>query len=94
MLHLPPPGARAVLACALAAALCACRSTTPRLDREFGQAVRLATAQQVLDPAAARNARAPAGIDGQAAKSAYDNYQKSFREPAPVLVPLTVGKTP
>jgi hypothetical protein len=32
-----------------------------------------------------------AGLDGQAARSAYDNYQKSFREPVPQSGALAIG---
>ncbi|MYM68795.1 hypothetical protein GTP45_18425 [Pseudoduganella sp. FT55W] len=61
----------------LAALLTAC-GTTPRLDREFGNTVRLARAQQTLNPDAGRVPRPVNGLDAQAATAAYQNYQQSF----------------
>lgn len=46
--------------------------------------------QQVLHPGAPLS-QSVAGLDGQAAKSAYDNYQKSFREPVPQSGALAIG---
>lgn len=61
----------------LAALLTAC-STTPTLDREFGNSLRLARAQQTLNPDAARVQRPVNGLDAPAATAAYQNYQQSF----------------
>ena len=56
-------------------------------DDKFGEAVRTARAQQTLNPEASLNTDPVAGVDGQAAKSAYDNYEKSFRTlPAPPTI--------
>lgn len=58
-----------------------CVSSTPDWDSRFGAATRANLAAQVLDPAAGAN-RAPAlGLDGRAARSAIDNYQRSFAKP-------------
>lgn len=54
---------------------------SPRLDREFGDSVRLVKAQQTLNPDAARQRAPVMGLDGPAARSAYDNYQRSFAAP-------------
>ena len=70
----------AALALALQLAACA-HSSTPRLDARFGDAVRLAMAQQVREPANAGN-RAPAdGLDGPSARAALERYRASFVEP-------------
>lgn len=66
-------------------------ATTPALDRHFGEAVNMMKAQQTLNPRAALNTDPVKGIDGQAAKSAYDEYQKSFRVPAPQPNAFTIG---
>jgi hypothetical protein len=76
---------------ALLLAVAGCTSTTPNLDRHFGQGLNLAKAQQTLDPQAGRNLDPVSGIDGKAAKSAYDGYQKSFRVPAPQPNAFTIG---
>lgn len=75
----------------LLAILSGCVSNTPRLDRQFGTSVKAAARQQVLNPNAAANPNAVAGMDGQAAKSAYANYQESFKDPKPQAGALTIG---
>ncbi len=72
-------------------AVAGCAPTTPNLDRHFGQGLNLAKAQQTLNPQAGRNLDPVNGIDGKAAKSAYDEYQKSFRVPAPQPNAFTIG---
>ena len=76
---------------ALLLTVAGCTSTTPNLDRHFGDGLNLAKAQQTLNPQAGRNLDPVSGIDGKAAKSAYDEYQKSYR--MPVLQPnaFTIG---
>jgi hypothetical protein len=66
-----------ILLAALPVLLCAC-STTPTLDREFGNSLRLARAQQTLYPDAGRTPRPVNGLDATAAAAAYQNYQQSF----------------
>ncbi|WP_343728829.1 hypothetical protein [Duganella sp.] len=61
----------------LAVLLSAC-ANSPRLDREFGNSLRLARAQQTLNPEAGRVQRPVNGLDAQAAGAAYQNYQQSF----------------
>lgn len=56
-------------------------STTPETDARFGESLNTLKAQQTLNPEASRNANPVAGIDGKAAKGAYDNYRDSFRKP-------------
>ena len=76
---------------ALLLTIAGCTSTTPNLDRHFGDGLNLAKAQQTLNAQAVRNLDPVSGIDGKAAKSAYDEYQKSYR--MPVLQPnaFTIG---
>jgi len=80
----------ASLACAMCAAA-GCASTTPELDRQFGQSVSLLNALQTRHPDAARNSDPVNGMDGKAAKSAYDAYQKSYQTPEPQSNAFTIG---
>src|SRR5471032_1017479 len=71
-----------LLALALALQLSACaHQSTPQLDQRFGDSVRLAMAQQVLNPAAARNQTPANGLDGPSARAVMDRYRASFVEP-------------
>ena len=77
-------------ALALLALAAGCASNTPQLDRQFGVAARTTLHQQIINPAVPAS-QSVAGLDGQAAKSAYDNYQKSFKEPVPQTGALAIG---
>lgn len=79
-----------VLSALLPLLVAGCASTTA-VDRHFGEAVKLALARQTLHPRAALNGDPVTGIDGQAAKSAYDQYQKSFKAPEPQPNAFTIG---
>lgn len=57
------------------------QGSTPRFDTQFGQATRLAMAQQVLDPAAAGNTAPVNGLDGASARAVMERYRASFAEP-------------
>lgn len=76
-------------AAALLAALAGC-SNTPRLDRQFGIAAHTTLRQQIINAEPPRS-QSVGGLDGQAAKSAYDNYQKSFKDPVPQTGALAIG---
>ena len=56
-------------------------SMAPRYDRDFGNSVHQALNQQTMNPQAANNRAPVTGMDGKAAESVYENYQKSFRAP-------------
>jgi outer membrane murein-binding lipoprotein Lpp len=56
-------------------------SLSPRYDRQFGSSVQQVLAQQTLNPQAGANRSPVNGMDGKAAESVYENYQKSFRAP-------------
>lgn len=81
---------KTVGALALMVCLAGCVSNTPQLDRSFGFAAKDTLRLQIVRPTPPGSQTAPA-LDGQAAKSAYDNYQKSFKDPVPQAGALTVG---
>jgi hypothetical protein len=85
-MRLPRPLFAALVSCAVLAAGCANQPPAP-----LGGIVGLTMAQQILDPQAGVNRPSANGIDGQAAKSAYDSYQKSFRAPQPQPKVFTIG---
>lgn len=72
------------------AALAGC-ATSPRFDRQFGDALRQSTAQQTLHPEAVYEARPAGGLDGRAAAAAYDNYLQSYTTPTPQSDALSIG---
>ncbi len=80
-----------LLLAASAAALAACTSTTPNLDRSFGQAVNQAKAQQTLNPDASLNSDPVSGLDGVAANAAIDNYTKSVNAPPEKATVINIG---
>lgn len=82
------PGRLAALL--LLAALAGCASKTSRIDQQFGIAARTTLAHQILHPGVPIS-QSVAGMDGAAAKSAQDNYQKSFKDPVPQTGALTIG---
>jgi len=62
-------------------ALQGCAAPTPHWDTQLGVATRANLAAQVIDPAPAAVANPAAGIDGRAARAAYETYQRSFTQP-------------
>ncbi|KON81869.1 pilus assembly protein [Azoarcus sp. PA01] len=86
------------LAVPLAAlALTGCVATSPNWDSRFGEAARVAAAQQIISPDASKNADPVAGIDGKAAQGAMGEYAKSFTQadqaPAPqVQNNISIGR--
>lgn len=74
----------------LLAALAGCASRSPHNDRQFGVAARTSVQQQILHPGVP-SSQSVAGMDGAAAKSAYDNYQKSYKDPVPQTGALSIG---
>lgn len=74
---------------------CGSVSTTPEMDARFGESLSIIKAQQTINPDASRNMDPVAGIDGKAAKGAYDNYRDSFRKPPAEGVGVSpVGNVP
>jgi len=80
---------RRLCALALLAGAAGC-SVAPRFERQFGQAEQTLMQQQILHPGAPAS-QSVAGLDGKAAKSAYDNYQKSYKDPVPQTGALAIG---
>ncbi len=74
---------RAALLCALGLGLAlggaGCAAPAPNLQRDFGLGLRQALALQTLHPDAGRQPAPGAGMDAQAANSAYQQYQKSYQ---------------
>ncbi len=66
-----------------------CASKTPAFDRQFGSAVLAARQAQTINPTPSPHS--VAGVDGKAGKSAYDAYQKSYKEPQPQTGALSIG---
>ena len=75
----------------LAGGLTACVETAPRYEAEFGNATRATLNAQIVNPDAGNNLDPVAGLDGQAAIDALENYQKSFAEPKPIENSFNIG---
>lgn len=71
--------------------LAGCMATTPYVDAHLGEATTDMRNAQIMNPSASRNMAAPNGMDGPAAKAAYDRYQKSFKAPEPNSNTFTIG---
>lgn len=80
-----------ILSLAITGMLSGCVSPTPVLDEHFGDAVRAAKEQQILNPDAGRNTDPVAGLDGPAAKEAITLYHDSFKAPPPVTNVINIG---
>ncbi|WP_298235034.1 hypothetical protein [uncultured Azohydromonas sp.] len=63
-----------ILAAAVLLALAGCAATTPEWDARFGDTVRQARVQQLVDPAAGARAPRPEGLDGKAAAATQRDY--------------------
>lgn len=75
------------LACAaMLLTLSACATHSPNLDAQMGRAVAAARAQQTIEPGASANRDPVAGIDGNAANDAIDNYATSYKTPPPPVI--------
>lgn len=82
---------QALYAAAATALLCGCAPLTPVTDSHFGDSVRFAVARQTLRPQGTNITDPVTGIDGRAAVSGYEAYQKSFSEPQPQSNAFTIG---
>lgn len=60
-------------------------------EEGFGDTVRAANAQQIVNPDASRNTVAPNGLHGAAAKATVDRYQKSFEAAQPSTNVFNIG---
>lgn len=75
----------------LVSVLTACVEPAPRYEAEFGSATRATLKAQIINPNAGNNPDPVAGLDGQAARDAINNYQKSFAEPKPTENVFNIG---
>ena len=80
-----------LLAASAVCLLSACAQTTPQWDANFGNSVRAAFAQQIINPDASQNPDPVSGMAGRAARETMDRYQKSFSEPKPQPNIFTIG---
>lgn len=81
---------KTTLKIALPLLLVGCAPTTPQWDSQFGQSVRLAQQQQILNPNAGGDAPVN-GIEGSTGREAYTRYRNSFKEPQPQSSAFTIG---
>jgi len=75
----------------ISALLSACVQPSPRHDAEFGDATRATLKAQIINPEAGNNPDTVTGLDGQAARDAMYNYQKSFTNPKSEPNAMTIG---
>ena len=75
----------------LAGVLTACVDPAPRYEAEFGNATRATLNAQIVNPDAGNNPDPVAGLDGQAAYDALENYQESFADPKPTENAFNIG---
>lgn len=71
--------------------LAGCVSIHPEVDQRYGQALTAARDAQTLNPQAAHNPNAVAGIDGSAAKETMDRYVDTFKSPPPAMNVINIG---
>lgn len=82
---------QALLIVPLAAALGGCMTSSPIWEAHFGEAVRASTQAQIIDPDAAQRPAPAPGIDGKAAASAMNLYDKSYEQPPVADNAYTMG---
>lgn len=82
---------RAALVLPVCMALGGCLSSSPVWDARVGDAARTVFHAQVIDPQAGQHAPSTGGIDGKAAVSAQDAYDKSFHLPDPSPSAFVIG---
>ena len=70
--------------------LSACVQTTPHWDSQFGDAARMAVAQQTLNPDAGQKSLSES-VDGNTSREAMGRYRSSFKEPQPNTSSFTIG---
>ncbi len=81
---------KATFTLALPLLLAGCVQTTPQWDSQFGESVRLAQQQQVLNPAAGGDTPVN-GIEGITGRETVTRYRNSFKEPQPASNSFTIG---
>ncbi|MEX3959322.1 hypothetical protein [Trinickia sp. EG282A] len=68
-----------------------CMTSTPIWDKHFGEAARAVAQAQIIDPNAGEHNPSRPGVDGRAAVSAVDAYNKSFETPPPAVTQFFIG---
>ena len=77
---------------ALVAGLTACAtSTTPELDKKFGETTTAVREAQVLNPPGVPVTEQGLGLDGKPAVHAQERYQDSFKSPPRTFEVLGIG---
>lgn len=71
--------------------LAACSTETPNYDAKFGDAVREAKRNMLINPDAGKNADQVAGMDGKAARETIILYQGTYRAPPPTVNVINIG---
>lgn len=82
---------RAVVLVPICAALGGCMTSTPIWDAHFGEAARAVAQAQIIDPHAAEHNPSTQGVDGKAAVSAMNRYDKLYEVPAQTVNPFVIG---
>lgn len=73
--------------------LTGCGSTSTYMDSKFGETVRTARQNQILNPAAPMGNNPVLGVDGQAAVNTQDRYHDSFKAPPTTFTVFGLGGT-
>ena len=66
-------------------------SVTPEYDLKFGNALREARRNMIINPDAGKNPDMALGLHGGAAKETVVRYQNSFKAPPPVTNVINIG---
>jgi uncharacterized protein YceK len=68
-----------------------CATVTPNYDAKFGDAVRQAKLNMIINPDAGMNPDQAAGMDGKAARETVILYQGTFKAPPPAVNVINIG---
>lgn len=68
-----------------------CSSVTPNYDAKFGDAVRDAKLNMMINPDAGKDADQMAGMDGKAARETIILYQGTYKAPPPAINVINIG---
>ncbi|MDB5762865.1 MAG: tRNA dimethylallyltransferase [Herminiimonas sp.] len=68
-----------------------CSTVTPNYDARFGDAVRQARLNMIINPDAGKNPDQAAGMDGKAARDAIILYQGTYKAPPPAVNVINIG---
>lgn len=71
--------------------LTGCATVTPNYDAKFGDALRTAKHDMMINPDAGKNPDPASGMDGNAAREAITQYQGTFKTPPPAINVINIG---